>query len=297
MRIAFDWHETADGTTLHVAHGGAPQGRLVLCLHGFPEHWVAWRAVMAELAADHRLVAPDLRGYNLSSRPAGLEAYRMAALVGDVAALVDRLSPEAPVVLAGHDWGAALAYAYAFAHPGRVSHLVVANGVHPVPFQRAILADPEQRRASQYIARLRAADAEALLAEDDFRRLLRMIEGFSRADWMDEGRRAAYRAAWRRPGALTGMLNWYRASPLVVPGVDEALADAPLLSVPPDQMAVPMPHLVVWGEDDEALRPSCLEGLEAFAPRLAVQRIAGAGHWVLHEKPAAVAAAIRAFLG
>src|SRR5690606_15256312 len=129
----------------------------------------------------------------------------------------DSLSPGRPFALAGHDWGASVAYAYAFAHPQRVSHLVIANVVHPVCFQRAILEDEDQRKASQYINRLTAADAEARLAEDGHRRLLRMIEGFSHASFMDETLKAAYRDAWTRPGALTAMLNWYRAAPLIVP--------------------------------------------------------------------------------
>src|SRR5690606_8059994 len=102
--------------------------------------------------------------------------------------------------------------------------------------------------------------------------------------------------AWTQPGALTGMLNWYRAAPLVVPPPGEAMPDAPILSMPADNFRVRVPHLVVWGEEDQALRPSCLEGLDGFAPDLTIERIAGTGHWLLHERPREVADAIRRFL-
>ncbi len=295
MELRFLQHD-AGAVSLNVAMAGEPDAPLVICLHGFPEYWAAWADVMAALADDFCVAAPDQRGFNLSSKPEGVERYRVKHLVGDLASLADRLSPDRPFVLAGHDWGASVAYAYAMAHPNRVSHLVIANGVHPVCFQRALLDDEAQRQASQYIHRLRAEDAEALLSQDDFRRLIRMVEGFSAADFFDDAMKAAYRETWRQPGALTGMLNWYRASPLVVPAPGAAPDHAMILDMPENQFAVPMPHLVLWGEADQALLPVCLEGLDRFAPRVTVQRIPGASHWVLHEKPDTVADAMRRFI-
>ncbi len=295
MVFRFETHD-AGSVRLNVASTGNADAPLIVCLHGFPEYWAAWAAVMEALAADFHLVAPDQRGFNLSSKPDGVESYRVRHMVADLASLADRLSPDRPFVLAGHDWGASVAYAYAMAYPARLSHLVIANGVHPVCFQHAIFRDEGQRKASQYINRLRAPDAEALLSEDGYRRLLRMIEGFSQASFMDDAMRARYVEAWSRPGALAGMLNWYRASPLVVPAPGEAAQDALILGMPDDAFRVAMPHLVVWGEADDALRPSCLVGLDRFAGDLTVERIADAGHWVLHEKPAEVASAIRSFL-
>lgn len=281
---------------LNLASMGDPSKPLVICLHGFPEYWAAWKDVMEHLAGDFHLVAPDQRGFNLSSKPAELEAYRARRLVADIAGLADRLSPGRPFVLAGHDWGASIAYAYAFAHPDRVSHLVIANGVHPACFQRAIFQDPEQRRASQYINKLRAPSAEALLSEDGYRRLFNMLAGFSKTDWMTPDVKASYLETWQQPGALTGMLNWYRASPIIVPAPGETAPHSPIDDIDPEAMRVRMPHLVIWGEADEALRPVCLEGLDRFAPDLTVERIAGAGHWILHEKPAEVANVIRGFI-
>jgi epoxide hydrolase 4 len=183
----FRYGEAVNGeVTIHYAEVGDPAAPLILMLHGFPEYWAAWKEVMVRLADGFHVVAPDQRGYNRSSKPDGVEAYRARHLAGDVAALADRLSPDRPFVLAGHDWGASVAYAYAFAHPERLSHLVIANGVHPACFQRAIFEDEGQRSASQYINKLKAPDAEARLSEDNFRRLMRMIAGFSKADWMTE---------------------------------------------------------------------------------------------------------------
>lgn len=294
----FRFGEATNGeVTIRYAAAGDPAAPLILMLHGFPEYWAAWKKVMLRLADRFHVVAPDQRGYNRSSKPQGVEAYRARHLAADVAAVADTLSPGRPFVLAGHDWGASVAYAYAFAHPERLSYLVIANGVHPACFQRAIFDDEGQRRASQYINRLTAADAEQLLSEDGYRRLMRMISGFSRTDWMTGEEADAYRRAWSQPGALTAMLNWYRASPVMVPEPGAPAPHSPILDIPAEQLSVRVPHLLIWGEADEALRPVCFEGLEEYAPRLTVERVAGAGHWILHEKPDAVAAAIRTFCG
>jgi pimeloyl-ACP methyl ester carboxylesterase len=291
--------ETIDtgSVRLNVAHAGDAGKPLILCLHGFPEYWAAWASVMQALSDDFHLVAPDQRGFNLSDKPAGVEAYRAKNMVADLAALADPLSPGKPFVLAGHDWGASVAYAHAFAFPQRLSHLVIANGAHPVCFQRAIMDDPAQRRASQYFHKLRAPDGATRMSADGFARTFRMLRGFSRTSWMTPAEEEGYRRAWSQPGAMEAMLHWYSSSPVVVPEPDAPVpADVPLLSLPPERAHVAMPHLVLWGEADEALRPSCLNGLDAFAPKLTIRRFPDAGHWILHEKPAEIAAAIRAFL-
>ncbi|GAB5508467.1 MAG: epoxide hydrolase EphM [Rhizobiaceae bacterium] len=289
---------TADGVTIRYAAMGREDAPLILMLHGFPEYWAGWRAVMERLAERYFVVAPDQRGYNRSSKPEGIENYRASALAADVAALANMLSPVRPFVLAGHDWGASVAYAYAFAHPERLSHLVIANGVHPACFQRALFEDDAQRAASRYFHYLISPKAEQGLSEDNYRRLMQMLSSFSDTSWLTEEEAAAYRAAWSEPGALTAMLNWYRASPIIVP---EAGAPVPagrsVLDLPADMMTVSVPHLVLWGEADTALLPSCLEGLDRYAPQLTVKKIAGASHWILHEKPDEVSAAIAAFVG
>jgi pimeloyl-ACP methyl ester carboxylesterase len=281
---------------LHVATMGKETLSPIVFLHGFPEYWAGWRDVMERLANDFFLIAPDQRGYNLSSKPQGVESYKTRHIVADLAALADRLLPGRTFALAGHDWGASVAYAFAFAHPQRLTHLVVANGVHPWCFQNAIHEDPAQRAASQYINTLRDPASDRRMAEDDFRRTLRMIDGFSDAAWLTPRHRAGYLEAWRQPGALQAMLNWYRASPIDVPLPEATAQPTWVQNLPDDAMRVRVPHLVIWGEADRALRPSCLSGLERLAPQLRIERVAGAGHWVLHEKPDAVAGLMSAFL-
>ena len=283
--------------TLHWREAGPAGAPVMLCLHGFPESWLAFEAVIPLLADRFRLVVPDQRGFNCSLKPRGADAYRGRHLTADMFTLIDSVSPERPVFVLGHDWGSAVAYAMAFRRPDRVARLMIANGVHPICFQRAIFEDAEQRAASQYMNRLRDGDAEALLRADGFARLIRMMEGFSHAPWLTAEMKARYAGQWSQPGALDGMLNWYRASPVIVPGIGEEPPQAPLLATPREAMRVAMPHLLLWGEADTALRPACLEGLEDFAADLTIRKLADAGHWILHEQPYWVASAIRAFLG
>ncbi|MCY6380349.1 alpha/beta fold hydrolase [Hoeflea prorocentri] len=285
---------------LHYVSMGDHDKPLMLCLHGFPEYWGAWRDIMPHLARTFRVVAPDQRGFGRSFKPEGVEAYQTWHLVKDINALADYLSPDEPFVLFGHDWGSAVAYAYAFGRPERLRALVVANGVHPHTFQKAIIDDPRQRAASQYMRFLRSEGAAATMRENDFARTLNMIAGFSKADWMSNEDRKAYLEAWGGDGTMEAMLNWYRASPVVVPPVsqpaEEVAEKVPVYDISPEAMTVRVPHLVVWGEDDEALRPVCLEGLERFAGDLTVERISGSGHWVLHEQPQRVADAVKQWL-
>lgn len=296
MDIRTDFINTGS-IRMHYAAMGDPSAPLMLCLHGFPEYWAAWREVMPLLAERFYVVAPDQRGFGLSSKPSGVDAYQVGYLVADVAALADELCANRKFFLFGHDWGSAVAYAYAFRFPDRLSGLVVANGVHPATFQQAIIDDPEQRAASQYISRLRAEGAAAMMRADNFARTLNMIAGFSETSWLSGNHKDDYLAAWAGEGTMEAMLNWYRASPVVVPTVDvpaaEMTGQVPILDLPADRLQVRVPHLVVWGEKDAALRPVCLEGLNRYAVDLTIDKIADAGHWILHERPSGLAHSVR----
>lgn len=275
---------------LHLHRWGDASAPPLLMLHGFPEYGGAWAGVAAHLPG-RACIAPDQRGYGQSPVPEGVEAYRIKAVVGDIAALIRRLGAPLPVL--AHDWGAAVAYALAIRHPELVSALVVINGVHPGPFQRELARGGAQSAASAYIDYLRDPGAEARLSAEGFAGLRRLFAAKMDMAWLSGPVLDAYRAEWSRPGVLTGMLNWYRASPLRVarPGMP---LDLPLLPV--EAGRVPVPHLVIWGEDDAALLPVCLEGLEAWCPDLTLRRVAGADHWICHQKPAEVAALVEAFL-
>ncbi|MCP1199466.1 alpha/beta fold hydrolase [Notoacmeibacter sp. MSK16QG-6] len=286
-----------NGLSIAYEIDGSENAPLLLCLHGFPEYRAGWSDVSALLKARFRIVRPDQRGYGESDKPKDVEAYRVHHLARDMFGLMDAIAPEQSFFLAGHDWGASVAYAMAFSEPEKIDRLVIVNGAHPATFQKALIDDPQQREASFYIPRLKAENAESRLAEDNYRRLLDMMERFSDCPFLDKEKRQAYRDAWSRPGALSAMLNWYRASPIVVPVENEAVEDVPVLAIDQERLRVRMPHLLIWGEDDAALRPSVIEGLDSYADDLRRVFIPGAGHWVLHEKAQKVAELIAAFLG
>ena len=285
-----------NGITLEVREAGDPALPLLLFLHGFPEHAGAWDGLLPAFAAHWHAVAPNQRGYGRSEKPEGLEAYRVKNLVRDVLALGQELSPDRPFVLVGHDWGASVAYATAIAAPARVAKLVILNGVHPLPFQRALIEDEAQRAASLYMHFLRSPEAEAELSANGFARLFGMLTRFGDQAWLTSARKAAYLEAWSQPGALTGMLNWYRATPLLVPKPGEAADRSVLAALDPAALRVRMPHLLLWGMRDQALLPVSRAGLAELCDDFTLREVADADHWIVHQQPDAVIAALRDFL-
>jgi epoxide hydrolase 4 len=273
---------------LHCAVQGEPGRPLMLFLHGFPEFWAAWRAPMAHFAARGWLcVAPDLRGYNLSDKPAAVEAYKARHLIADVLALGAHYS-KSPFVLVAHDWGGAVAWAVAIGHAARLSKLVMINSPHPWVFWRELSTSPAQQKASEYMNVFRLPKAERVLSENGYARLLPSFMHLPEA-W-----RAELVAAWSQPGALTGGLNYYRASPLYPPTAEDPGANK--LQVKPEDCMVRVPTLVLWGERDTALLIGCLDGLERCVPDLKVVRAPDASHWIVHEKPDLVCREIEAFV-
>jgi pimeloyl-ACP methyl ester carboxylesterase len=285
--------EFAGGIRLHYASSGTAGRPLLLCVHGFPEYWGAWEDVLPSLGEWSFAVAPDLRGYNLSSRPNGIDAYRAREIVGDLIELIAKLGYERAFILA-HDWGGAAGWQLAISRPQLVQKLVILNSPHPFTFARELANNPEQQRASAYMNRLRAADAEEQLAKDDFTRLFASFtaKDGSEAQWLDAARRARYRAVWSH--GLTGALNYYRATPLYPPTDDDPGARA--LTLDPAKFVVRVPTMVLWGMRDRALLPALLDGLEELVPQITVERLPAASHWLAHEAPGEVAARVRAFL-
>jgi pimeloyl-ACP methyl ester carboxylesterase len=269
---------------------------LILFLHGFPEFWYEWKNQLAEFGKDHLAVAPDMRGYNLSEKPKALDQYLMPVLVEDVRALADRLAPGRKFVLVAHDWGGAVAWAFAIAHPEMLERLVIVNAPHPGVFGKLLASDPAQQKASSYMLMFRGEQAEQALAQDNYSRLVGIVlgEGLQKGIFTEEDK-AAYLKAWSQPGALTGGLNYYRANRVGPPSPDGTPASGNF-AVDPAKLAVRVPTLVIWGEKDTALLVQNLDGLDAFVPRLDIKRIPDGSHWVVHEKSAEVNAHIRAFL-
>jgi pimeloyl-ACP methyl ester carboxylesterase len=284
---------TANGVRLHLARRGS--GELILFLHGFPEFWYAWKDQLAEFGKDHLAVAPDLRGHNLSEAPPGLEAYRASEIVEDIRALAATLNGGRPFVLVGHDWGGALAWAFAIRHPALLRRLVIINAPHPAVFERELDANPAQQRASQYMNFFRTPGAEAALSADGYAPLLRFFAGLRARGRFSDQDASAYVEAWSRPGSLTAGLNLYRASRIgpPSPGQPRGRLDAGLEL---DRARVTVPTLVIWGMKDEALLPGNLDGLDRYVPDLTIERIPDGTHWVIHEVPDVINRLIRGFL-
>ena len=330
--------ELPHGMRLSCRSAGERGRPVLMFLHGFPEAAFAWDELLAHFAApEHggfRCVAPNLRGYEQSSRPADVSAYHAKHLAQDIAALIAaECGPQGQLVaLIAHDWGGAVAWNLAAARPELMQRLVIVNSPHPQTFWRELRQNPAQQAASAYMNFLVRPDAEALLAENDFARLwpffdlmgangaaaqqqaaaalsdnaigpgdaaqaLALPDG---AGWMTDALRAQYRAVWTgdgsRPGAgLTGGLNYYRASPLRPPRDGDAAAAG--VELPPEAFTVKPPTLVLWAMQDSALLPELLSGLQRWVPQMQLERIERATHWVVHEQPARVAASIQRFLG
>jgi pimeloyl-ACP methyl ester carboxylesterase len=290
-------HHLADvnGVRLHYAATG--RGRLMMFVHGFPEFWYAWRRQLAEFGRDHQAVAPDMRGYNLSSKPEGLEPYALGHLIEDLRALAEHLGHRR-FTLCAHDWGGAVAWAFAIRHPDWLDRLIIVNAPHPAVFQRELTMNPAQQQASQYMLVFRTEGAEALLAADRFAALnSRILSPLVTAGHLTEADRQAYLEAWSQPGALTGGLNYYRAARVGPPSAEGAPARGIKDDGPAEHgFVVRVPTLVIWGMRDVALLPGNLDGLEEYVPDLTVKRIEDGSHWVIHEHPDVVNRHIRDFL-
>ena len=284
----------ATGITLNVQTGGPRDGEPVILLHGFPESHRTWREVAPALAQDHFVVAPDQRGFAGSDKPEGVEHYRTDRIVADLIALADALEIER-FTLVGHDWGGAVCWLAALRHPERSKRLVIVNSPHPLVFQKSLIKDDAQRAASQYITAFRNPAMEQGVAAMGFERFFDKTFG-SHADLalISDEERQTYIASWSAPGALTAMLNWYRASEMVVPAPGEQ-AEAPAWTKAPFP-PIAMPTLVIWGLKDKALLPVQLDGLAALVPDLRLALNPDAGHFIPWEDPAFVATAIRDFM-
>lgn len=264
-----------NGVRLHLVEAGPEDGPLVILLHGFPEFWRAWERQLGPLArAGFRVVAPDLRGYNLSEKPPGVEAYRVGVLQEDVAALIRALGHRRARVV-GHDWGGIVAWALALRQPGVVERLVILNAPHPAAFRR-VARKPAQWRRSWYIFLFQLP----WLPERLLPRFGRWALRGTNPRAYSEAERQLYEEAWAQPGAATAMIHYYRA--MLRFGGRQKGGSAQ--EVPP----LRLPTLVLWGERDVALLPELANGLERWVPGVRVVRFPRASHWVMRDEPVRV---------
>jgi pimeloyl-ACP methyl ester carboxylesterase len=301
------------GITLSCRACGERGRPVLMFLHGFPEAAWVWDPLLVHFSkpenGGYRCVAPNLRGYERSSAPDDVKAYRAKHLVQDIVALIGRESGLAPLAaLVAHDWGGAVAWSLANQHPDRLRQLVIVNSPHPGPFLKALQSHPAQQAASDYMNFLVQPDAAARLAANDFERLLGFLDGNDRslpsltqppgdhpsgaASWLTPEVKERYRQTWRH--GLQGGLNYYRASPLRPATAQDPGASA--VQIPPEALHIGVPTLVLWAQDDVALLPCLTEGLSQHVPDLKLVPIAKATHWVVHEKPERVIQEITGFL-
>lgn len=287
-------HGFADvnGIRMHYAHAG--RGPLMIFAHGFPEFWYCWRQLLPAFAGDHHVVAPDMRGYNLTSKPQGVDDYAIDTLVDDIGGLARHFGAER-FTLVAHDWGGGVAWSTAVRHPEWLERLVIINSPHPTVFERELNTNPAQQKASMYTRHFQSPKMEAMLAANHFQALQdTCLTAGIKDGHISEADKSAYLEAWSQPGALTGMLNYYRAArmgPPVAPGETARSFETGI-----KDPIVRVPTLVVWGEQDPHLMTSNLDGLDAYVPDLTIKRIPDGSHWVINEQPAVVASHIRAFL-
>ena len=284
------------GITLSCRATGEAGRPLMLFLHGFPEAAFIWDPLLEYFAqpehGGYRCLAPNLRGFEQSSSPPEVEAYRAHLLVKDILELAALEGPGGHIdTLVAHDWGGAFGWGLANAHPGRLDRLVIINSPHPGTFLRELRSSPAQQEASAYMSFLSRPDAEQLLAEDDYRRLWPFFAAPPGREWLTDEVKAQYRQVW--DAGLTGACNLYRVTPLKPAAPGEPPRVFPEL--PRERFTVELPTLVLWAMDDIALLPGLLDGLEDYVPKMQLRKIPGATHWIVHEQPALVASEIERF--
>ena len=273
-------YKVVNGLKLHYAeipNSGAP---LVVLLHGFPECWYEWHKVMHRLGERFHVVAPDLRGFNWSERPRGVDNYAIEKVAADVAALIPALGYEKAHVV-GHDWGGAVAWHFGAAHPNRLNKLVIISAPHPDTFRRELMRGKQLLRSLYfYFFQI------PLLSEAVTRLFLRstlrstaIVPGAFSDEALD-----VYQHAISQPGAATAMLNYYRA-------VIRATSRLSKMD-----HTINRPTMVLWSMRDFALIPDLLDGLEQWVPDLRIERVEECGHWIPEEKPHIVTEALLDFL-
>ena len=282
------------GIRMNVAVAGAEDANPVIFLQGFPESHRTWRALVPLLSGDLRMIMPDQRGFGDSDRPQEVEAYQTDKLVEDLFALADALSVDR-FALVGHDWGGAIAWAAAIKGNPRIERLAIINSPHPLIFQKSLIEDAEQRAASQYIRAFRDPHFEKFVESIGFDAFFdKSFRNHVELGSIPPDERQRYIDDWSRPGALTAMLNWYRASPLVVPppGVTVDIPDRVMRAFP----KIKIPVRVIWGLKDKALLPIQLEGIGEVGDDVEVFPLKDVGHFAPWEAPDQVAQALKPFL-
>ena len=274
-----------NGIKLHVVMAGPKDGQPVFLLHGFPEFWYGGRKQIEPLAeAGYRVIVPDQRGYNLSDKPKGVKAYSLDKLVADILGLIDALGYE-KVNLIGHDWGAVVAWAFAIWHPERLRKLGILNVPHPAVMMNFLRrGDPEQLRRSWYVFAFQIPWLpEAIMRSDNWRGAERVLRGSGKIHTFTNEDMTEYKKAWSQPGAMTAMINWYRA----------IVRHRPKM---PQGSRVKVPTLMIWGMQDVALSHRMARLSIDYCDDGKLVLFEEATHWVQHDETEAVNQLLLEFL-
>ncbi len=282
-KIKFDYANIG-GIRLHYATAGNGE-KLVILLHGFPEFWYSWRHQLDALSDEYTVVAPDMRGYNLSDKPSQVSDYKVEKLVDDITGLISHFERDQAAII-GHDWGAAIAWALAGGHPEYVWKLACLQ-VPPVSIWKKNQT-LDQFFASWYMFFFQLPKLpEWLLSRNDFAKLAIGLKTTTaeRGIFSDDDI-AKYKEAWGKPGALTANINYYRANIL-----------KRLFGGGPAPQKIKVPTLFIYGEKDQAVLPETVQGVGEFIDAEYTElRIPESGHWVQNEAKDKVTRALKEFL-
>ncbi|HUW91279.1 MAG TPA: alpha/beta hydrolase [Candidatus Nanopelagicaceae bacterium] len=266
-----------NGIKLHTVMIG--EGPPLVLLHGFPDFWYGWKSVISGLKSKFKLIIPDMRGYNLSDKPEGVEKYKIEILVEDIKGLIEYLSL-GKVFLAGHDWGGVVAWAFAEKYPDFLQKLAILNAPHMRIFQQKLRTDKKQQKASFYIFEFLKPDGEKFLFKDDYKWLkFAVFEGMKNKSNLTDFDKEQYLSAWTQPGAILGGVNYYRANV----NFDDWTGK------------ITVPTLVIHGMKDSAVLSSVLDELSDYVDDLKIVRAENSSHWVMHDQPELVVSSFKEF--
>ncbi len=270
-----------NGVELHCVTQG--EGALMLLLHGFPEFWLSWRHQIPAFASAYKVVAPDLRGYNLSEKPTSRKAYQLSVLVEDIKGLIHGLGYER-CILVGHDWGGLIAWGLAERYPELLERLIILNMPHPARFSEGLKTIPQLLKSWYIFLFQFPVLPEWLLSQKNFEPVIQMFlktsvnpNAYPAAD-LD-----AYRQALAQPGAIRAMLNYYRN--LFQPSTQQLTWGT-----------ITVPTLLIWGENDVALGKELTFGMEPYVSNLTLRYLPNCSHWVQREQPNLVNQYIREWI-
>ena len=265
-----------NGIKLHTVVIG--EGQPLVLLHGFPDFWYGWKSVIDGLKKHYKLIIPDMRGYNLSDKPEGVENYKIELLIDDIKGLIESLKL-GKIFLAGHDWGGIVAWAFAEKYPELLQKLAILNAPHMKIFQEKLRTDKKQQKASYYVFEFLKPDGEKFLFKNDYKWLkFAVFEGMKNKSNFTEFDKEQYLSAWTKP-AILGGVNYYRAN----------------TSFKDWSGKIVVPTLVIHGMKDVAVLSSVLDGLPDYVDNLKIIRAENSSHWVMHDQPELVISSFKEF--